>query len=82
MVKEGFMAEPKVEVTTLEVTLGAGAPSSPSWSLNAKSFASRPRKYLGWEPTRPSLKDSISEVVSSEAARLGITPQAKGTVQE
>lgn len=77
MVKQGFMREAKVEKTTLEATKGAGLGSSVTWALNSKSFASRPRKYLGWEPTRPFLKDSISEVVASEAARLGIEPQAK-----
>lgn len=77
MVKQGFMREAKVEKTSLETTKAAGLWSSVTWALNSKSFASRPRKYLGWKPTRPSLKDSIPEVVASEAARLGIEPQAK-----
>lgn len=76
MVKQGFMAEPKVEVTTLENTRGQGVSSSLTWGINSKSFASRARKNLGWEPTRGSLKDAIPEIVSSEAKRLGIEPQA------
>lgn len=77
MVNQGFMREAKVEKTTLEATKAAGLESSATWALNSKSFANRPRKYLGWTPGRPSLKESISEVVASEAARLGIKPQAK-----
>lgn len=76
MVKQGFMAEPKVEVTTLETTRSQGLQTSVSWALNSKSFASRARKNLGWEPTRGGLKDAIPEIVSSEAKRLGIEPQA------
>lgn len=76
MVKQGFMAEPKVEVTTLDNTNAQGFWSSVTWAINSKSFANRARKYLGWEPTRGTMKDSISEVVTSEAKRLGIKPQA------
>lgn len=76
MVKEGFMAEPKVEVTTLENTRSQGFSSSVTWANNSKSFASRARKNLGWKPTRGGLKDAVPEIVSSEAKRLGIEPQA------
>lgn len=76
MVKQGFMAEPKVEVTTLEKTRSDGLWSSVTWAINSKSFANRARKNLGWEPTRGNLKDAIPEIVSSEAKRLGIKPQA------
>ncbi|KAJ0104180.1 hypothetical protein J7T55_000531 [Diaporthe amygdali] len=76
MVKQGFMAEPKVEVTTLEKTKSDGLWSSVTWAINSKSFANRARKNLGWEPTRGNLKDAIPEIVSSEAKRLGIKPQA------
>lgn len=76
MVKQGFMAEPKVEVTTLDNTRNQGLWSSVTWGINSKSFANRARKNLGWEPTRGSIKDAIPEIVSSEAKRLGIKPQA------
>lgn len=76
MVKQGFMAEAKVEVTTLEKVTNQGIFAGVSWGLNSKGFASRARKNLGWEPTRRSIKDAIPETVSSEAKRLGIEPQA------
>lgn len=76
MVKQGFMAEPKVEVTTLDNVKNQGLWSSVTWGINSKSFAKRARKNLGWEPTRGTIKDAIPEIVSSEAKRLGIEPQA------
>lgn len=76
MVKQGFMAEAKWEVTTLDNTKAQGLWSSVTWGINSKSFASRARKHLGWEPTRGTMKDAISEIVASEARRLGIEPQA------
>ncbi|KAK7713310.1 hypothetical protein SLS64_004560 [Diaporthe eres] len=76
MVKQGFMAEPKVEVTTLENTRGQGFSTSVTWGTNSKSFASRARKNLGWKPTRGGMKDAVPEIVSSEAKRLGIKPRA------
>lgn len=76
MVKQGFMAEPKVEVTTLDNTKSQGLWSSVTWGINSKSFAKRARNNLGWEPTRGAIKDAIPEIVSSEAKRLGIKPQA------
>lgn len=76
MVKQGFMAEPKVEVTTLDNTKAQGIWSSVTWGINSKSFANRARRNLGWEPTRGTMKDAIPEIVSSEAKRLGIKPRA------
>lgn len=76
MVKQGFMAEPKVEVTTLDNVKSQGIWSSVTWGINSKSFANRARKNLGWEPSRGSMKDAIPEIVFSEAKRLGIEPQA------
>jgi hypothetical protein len=76
MVKQGFMAEPKVEGTTLDKTRAQGFRSSFIWGVNSKSFANRARKNFGWEPARGTIKDAIPEIVSLEAKRLGIKPQA------
>lgn len=43
----------------------------PKMGTNSKSVAARARKYLGWEAKHPKLKDTIPEVVASEAKRLG-----------
>lgn len=75
-VKQGFMAEPKVEETTVQKVDEAGFFGGGTWGLNSKSFASRARQYLDWKPTKGGLKEIIPEAVSLEAARLGIKPQA------
>ncbi|CAN8101344.1 unnamed protein product [Discula destructiva] len=76
LVKQGFMAEPKVEVTTIEDAKKDGMFIASTWGQNSKGFAHRARKFLDWKPTRPGLKELIPEIVSLEAARLGIEPQA------
>lgn len=70
------MAEPKVEVTTFETVSQFGGLVAGIWGLNSKSFATRARRYLGWQPTRHGLKETIPEAVSLEAKKLGIEPQA------
>lgn len=70
------MTEPRVKAVTVEEVTKNGMFAGRTYALNSKSFASRARKYLGWEPTRGGLKEGIPEAVSSEADRLGIKPQA------
>lgn len=70
-VKQGFMAEAKIEYIPYEKI------ENSSWGTNSKSVAQRARKYFGWNPKGKSLKDSIPEIVESEAKLLGIEPQRK-----
>ena len=69
-VKQGYMREAKTETVAYENL------SNSSWGTNSKSVAKRARKYFGWSPHGKSLKDSIPEIVTSEAKLLGIEPQA------
>ncbi|KAI0384060.1 NAD(P)-binding protein [Hypomontagnella monticulosa] len=43
----------------------------PNLGTNSKCVAARARKYLGWQPKAPSLKDEIPAGVAFEAKRLG-----------
>ena len=38
-----------------------------SWGLNSKGRAKRAAKYLGWQPTHPSLVETIPDAVRSIA---------------
>ncbi|KAJ9132973.1 Nucleoside-diphosphate-sugar epimerase [Pleurostoma richardsiae] len=76
-VRQGYMAEPKTEVITLDELLKQDSIADPSWCHNSKSVASRARKFLGWKPHGRSLKDEIPDIVAGEAKLLGIEPQAK-----
>lgn len=58
--KQGLIPEP----ITKEVDF-------PNLGTNSKCVAARARKYLGWQPKGPSLKDEIPAGVAFEAKRLG-----------
>lgn len=45
----------------------------PRLGTNSKSVAARAGKYLGWAAKSPSLKETIPDVVASEAKKLGKT---------
>ncbi|ROW10414.1 hypothetical protein VMCG_02061 [Cytospora schulzeri] len=45
-----------------------------SYGLNSRGQGKRARKYLGWNPTGPSLKDEIPNIVEVEAGSLGLKP--------
>jgi len=64
--RQGFVAEPRTEATTVE--------GATSWGRNSKSVAERASKYLGWKPRGRSLRDEIPDILAGEAARLGIKP--------
>ncbi|KAI0847101.1 NAD(P)-binding protein [Daldinia vernicosa] len=58
--KQGLIPEP----ATKEVDF-------PFFGANSKAVAARARKYLGWAPKGPTLKDDIPHSVALEAKRLG-----------
>ena len=41
-----------------------------SWGLNSRGKAERTKQYLGWKPTRPSIENSIKEILEDERKRL------------
>lgn len=45
-----------------------------SYGLNSRGQAKRARKYLGWNPTAPSLKEEVPNIVDVEAEQLGLKP--------
>jgi nucleoside-diphosphate-sugar epimerase len=45
-----------------------------SYGLNSRGYAKRARKYLGWNPSAPSLKEEVPSIVDVEAELLGFKP--------
>lgn len=45
-----------------------------SYGLNSRGCAKRARKYLGWNPSAPSLKEEVPNIVDVEAELLGLKP--------
>ncbi|ORY06502.1 hypothetical protein BCR34DRAFT_590578 [Clohesyomyces aquaticus] len=42
-----------------------------SWGLNSRAKGTRAKKVLGWKPSRPSLEETVEEILKDEKARLG-----------
>jgi nucleoside-diphosphate-sugar epimerase len=75
--KQGYLPEALTKhVSQQEVELMEGG-STASYGRNSKGVAKRARKYLGWKPKGVPVKDTIDELVSSEAKALGLTPKEK-----
>ncbi|KAH7256594.1 hypothetical protein BKA59DRAFT_552360 [Fusarium tricinctum] len=73
--RQGYIYEPKIKSITFEEAVDEGYKAVIAWGINSKSEAERARKYLGWEPKRPSLKETIAEAVMIEAEALGLAPK-------
>ena len=41
-----------------------------SWGMNSRGKAIRARNLLGWQPSNPSLEQTLPEITKQEAARL------------
>ncbi|KUI60279.1 dTDP-glucose 4,6-dehydratase [Cytospora mali] len=77
---KGYIKEAALELTdsakSLEVTYAkeiAGF-EAVSYGLNSRGQGKRARKYLGWNPTGPSLKKEVPNIVDVEAGSLGLKP--------
>lgn len=67
----GCIKEPKEQALSKEKALDQAGFEAVSWGLNSRAKAERARKVLGWKPSRPTLEETIPEIVKSEKARLG-----------
>lgn len=64
--KLGYLPEAKAEPIDLESAKKYAGFESVSWGLNSRGRARRAREILGWKPSRPSLVDSLPEIVEGE----------------
>lgn len=67
--KQGLIPSSETKQLDAEVAKERHGFQALSWGLNSKGKAKRARKYLGWQPSHPSLEETISEAVRSEAQR-------------
>lgn len=45
-----------------------------SWGLNSRGKAERARKFLGWNPSRPSIEEEVPNILKEEEERIkGVT---------
>lgn len=68
--EKGYIANAEPYSLTKEAALEVAGYEAVSWGWNSRSKAERARKYLGWKPSRPSIEESIDEILEAEWARL------------
>jgi hypothetical protein len=70
--EKGYIKEKGVQAMDPDEASTQAGFEALSWGMNSKGYAKRARKYLGWKPKGPSLKDEIPGIVDGEAELLGL----------
>ncbi|KAF4449146.1 hypothetical protein F53441_7542 [Fusarium austroafricanum] len=68
---------PEAHSITFEDVVKKGYKAGLAWGINSKGEGERARKYLGWEPKAPSIKETIAESVALEAEILSVEAKYK-----
>jgi hypothetical protein len=69
--EQGYLSEARTEtIKDVEEAKRIAGFESLSWGMNSRGRARRARKFLGWNPSRPSLEDEIPTIVKEEWQRL------------
>lgn len=76
--RQGYLPAPTTKSVTQEEVEQLSGVATASYGQNSKGVAQRAKKYLGWEPKGPALKDEIESIVAKEAKSLKLTPKEKG----
>ncbi|ROV89354.1 hypothetical protein VPNG_10135 [Cytospora leucostoma] len=69
---KGYIKDATTEVLDLAYAQEVAGFESVSYGLNSCGHGKRARKYLGWNPTAPSLKAEIPNIVDVQAAAAGL----------
>ena len=72
--EKGYISKKDVHPMSPEQAKEEAGFEALSQGLNSKGFAKRARKYLGWNPKGPSLKEQIPYIVDGEAKLQGLKP--------
>jgi hypothetical protein len=75
--RQGYIPESKTQSVTFDDVIKNGYKAGAAWGINSKGEAERARKFLGWEPKAPSLKETIADSVTLEAQILDLKPKHK-----
>ncbi|KAF5562422.1 nucleoside-diphosphate-sugar epimerase [Fusarium napiforme] len=75
--RQGYIPESRTQSVTFEDVIKNGYKAGIAWAINSRGESERARKFLGWEPKAPSLKDTVSDSVTWEAEVLDLKPKYK-----
>lgn len=68
--KLGYIRHPKEDSLSKDDALDQAGFEAVSWGLNSRGKAERARKYLGWNPSRPSIEQEVPQILKEERERL------------
>ncbi|KAJ9606467.1 hypothetical protein H2200_009428 [Cladophialophora chaetospira] len=68
--QRGYISGAKEDSLSKDAALEQAGFEAVSWGLNSRGKAERARKFLGWNPTRPSVESEIPNILSEERERL------------
>ncbi|CVK82929.1 uncharacterized protein FPRO_01403 [Fusarium proliferatum ET1] len=75
--RQGYIPKSSTQSVTFEDVIKNGYKAGIAWAINSRGESERARKFLGWEPKAPSLKDTVRESVVWEAEILDLKPKYK-----
>lgn len=75
--RQGYIPESRTQSVTFEDVIKNAHKAGIAWAINSRGKSERARKFLGWEPQAPSLKDTVSDSVTWEAEILDLKPKYK-----
>ncbi|KAL2027627.1 hypothetical protein VTO58DRAFT_110315 [Aureobasidium pullulans] len=65
-----YIQSPQLKSLSKDAALQQAGFEAVSWGLNSRAKAERARKYLEWQPKRPSLEETVPEIIRQEHDRL------------
>jgi nucleoside-diphosphate-sugar epimerase len=66
----GYIKDPKEGALDKDEAIKQAGFEAVSWGLNSRAKAERARKFLGWNPSRPSIEEEVPEILKQEQERL------------
>jgi len=62
----GYVSDPKEGSLDKDEAIQQAGFEAVSWGLNSRGKAGRARKYLGWQPVKPSIEEEVPDILKQE----------------
>ena len=66
----GYISDPQEGALGKDEALEQAGFEAVSWGLNSRGKAERARKFLGWNPSRPSIEEEVPDILKEEEERI------------
>ncbi|KAI5196690.1 NAD(P)-binding protein [Aureobasidium subglaciale] len=71
--ERGYIKDPQHKSLSKDAAIEQAGFEAVSWGLNSRARAERARQYLDWRADRPSLEETVPEIIRQEHDRLSAT---------